>query len=129
MPALHGDEVDGFTESDKTRCISKLSPGCQRLVVQSAATRPEVDAVRTLASWCFRHKWLTTAAWIVGLAVLTSLHSAAGSAFSDNFSLPHTQSFDAIRLLQRNAPRASGETDQLVFGVKTGTVRDPAVRA
>ncbi|HEY5189993.1 MAG TPA: MMPL family transporter [Solirubrobacteraceae bacterium] len=85
--------------------------------------------MRTLAGWCFRHKWMTIAAWIVGLVVLSALHSAAGSAFSDNFQLPHTQSFDAIRLLERNAPRASGETDQLVFGVKTGKVTDPAVRA
>ncbi|MGI9183594.1 MAG: MMPL family transporter [Solirubrobacteraceae bacterium] len=85
--------------------------------------------MRTLASWCFRHKWLTIVAWIVGLFALTALHSAAGSAYSENFSLPHTQSFDAIRLLQRNAPRASGETDQLVFGVMAGTVRAPAVRA
>ena len=85
--------------------------------------------MRTLASWCFRHKWMTIAAWIVGLVALTALHSAAGSAFSDSFRLPHTQSFDAIRLLQRNAPRASGETDQLVFAVKTGKVTDPAVRA
>lgn len=85
--------------------------------------------MRALASWCFRQKWITIVAWIVGLVALTALHSAAGSAFSDNFSLPHTQSFDAIRLLERNAPRASGETDQLVYGVKTGSVTDPAVRA
>jgi len=84
--------------------------------------------MRTLASRCFRHRLITIAAWVVGLIVLTALHSAAGSAFSDSFSLPHTQSFDAIRLLQRNAPRASGETDQLVFAVKTGSVTDPAVR-
>ncbi|MDQ6730194.1 MAG: hypothetical protein M3022_07815, partial [Actinomycetota bacterium] len=63
--------------------------------------------MRTLASWCFRHRLITIAAWVAGLVVLTALHSAAGSAFSDSFSLPHTQSFDAIRLLQRNAPKAS----------------------
>ncbi len=84
--------------------------------------------MRTLASWCFRHRLITIAAWVAGLVVLTALHSAAGSAFSDSFSLPHTQSFDAIRLLQRNAPKASGETDQLVLAVKTGSVTDPAVR-
>jgi len=55
--------------------------------------------MRTLAGWCFRHRLITIAAWAVGLVVLTALHSAAGSAFSDSFSLPHTQSFDAIRLL------------------------------
>ena len=67
--------------------------------------------------------------WVVGLVALTAIHSAAGSAYSDNFQLPHTQSFDAIRLLERNAPRASGETDQLVIAVDHGKVTDPAVRA
>jgi RND superfamily putative drug exporter len=65
----------------------------------------------------------------VALVALTAIHSAAGSAFSDNFDLPSTQSFDAIKLLERNAPRASGETDQLVIAVRNGKVTEPAVRA
>jgi RND superfamily putative drug exporter len=72
---------------------------------------------------------VTLLAWVVGLVALTAIHGAAGSAYSDNFQLPHTQSFDAIRLLERNSPRASGETDQLVMAVDHGKVTDPAVRA
>ena len=68
--------------------------------------------------------WLGAA--IVGV---TALHGAVGSSYSDNFKLPHTQSFDAIRLLQRNAPKASGDTDQLVIGARQGKVTDPAIRA
>ncbi|MGI8505487.1 MAG: MMPL family transporter [Solirubrobacteraceae bacterium] len=85
--------------------------------------------MRKLAAWCFKHRVITISAWIVGLVALTAIHSAAGSAFSNNFDLPHTQSFDAIRLLEKNAPRASGETDQLVIAVRNGKVTDPAVRA
>ncbi|MGP0037869.1 MAG: MMPL family transporter [Solirubrobacteraceae bacterium] len=85
--------------------------------------------MRRLARWCFRHRAITILAWVVGLVALTAIHGAAGSAYSDNFQLPHTQSFDAIRLLERNSPRASGETDQLVIAVDHGTVTDPAVRA
>jgi RND superfamily putative drug exporter len=85
--------------------------------------------LRRLASWCFRHRVITLLAWVVGLAALTAIHGAAGSAYSDNFQLPHTQSFDAIRLLERNSPRASGETDQLVMAVDHGKVTDPAARA
>ena len=84
--------------------------------------------MRKLASWCFRHRVITLLAWVVGLVALTAIHGAAGSAYSDNFELPHTQSFDAIRLLERNSPRASGETDHLVFAVDHGKVTDPAVR-
>jgi RND superfamily putative drug exporter len=71
----------------------------------------------------------TLVAWVVVLAGLNVIHGAVGSAYTDNFKLPHTGSFDAIRLLQRAAPRASGETDQLVIGVDHGKVTDPAVRA
>ncbi len=85
--------------------------------------------MRRLARWCFRHRVITLLAWVVGLVALTAIHGAAGSAYSDNFQLPHTQSFDAIRLLERNSPRASGETDQLVIAVDHGKVNDPAVRA
>jgi RND superfamily putative drug exporter len=85
--------------------------------------------MRTLASWCFRHKRLVLLGWVVGLVALVGIHSAAGSAFTDNFKLPHTGSFDAIRLLQKASPHNSGETDQLVIGVSQGKVTDPAVVA
>jgi putative drug exporter of the RND superfamily len=84
--------------------------------------------MRKLASWCFRHKWLTLAAWVLALVALNGLHGAAGSAYSDNVKLPHTESFDAVRLLQKATPRTSGETDQLVFAVTSGKVTDPAVK-
>ena len=84
--------------------------------------------MRKLASWCFRYRWITVASWIVALVALVAIHTGAGSAYTDNFKLPHTGSFDAIRLLQRSTPRAAGETDQLVIAVKQGKVTDPAVR-
>ncbi len=85
--------------------------------------------MRTLARWCFIHKRIVILAWIAALIGVTALHGAVGSNYSDNFKLPHTESFDAVRLLQRNAPKASGDTDQIVIAVKQGRVTDPAVRA
>ncbi|MGH2894161.1 MAG: MMPL family transporter [Solirubrobacteraceae bacterium] len=85
--------------------------------------------MRKLATWSFRHRWMTVAGWLVAMIALIAIHSAAGSAYTDNFKLPHTGSFDAIRLLQRSSPRAAGETDQLVIAVKRGKVTDPAVKA
>jgi putative drug exporter of the RND superfamily len=85
--------------------------------------------MRKLATWCFRHRLLTVLGWVTGLVALIAIHSAVGSAFTDNFKLPHTGSFDAIRLLQRSNPRASGETDQLVIATNNGKITDPAVRA
>jgi RND superfamily putative drug exporter len=84
--------------------------------------------MRKLASWCFTHRRVVLAAWIAALAGMTAIHSAAGSAFSDNFNLSGTQSFDAVNLLQRAAPKASGDSDQIVIAVTQGQVTDPAVR-
>jgi len=75
------------------------------------------------------HRRIVLLGWVLALVGLTALHSAAGSAYTDNFSLPHTQSFDAVNLLQRNAPKASGDSDQVVIAVSHGRVTDPAVRA
>src|SRR3984957_14528766 len=85
--------------------------------------------MRTLARWCCRH-WLTTIlGWVAIVVVLVGLHSAAGSAYTDKFTLPHTQSSEALKLLQRADPKKSGETDQLTISVDQGKVTDPAVRA
>ena len=62
--------------------------------------------MRTLARTCFVHRRLVVLGWIVAIVGVTLIHGAVGSSYSDNFKLPHTQSFDAIRLLQRNAPKA-----------------------
>ena len=85
--------------------------------------------MRQLARWCFRHRWMTVCGWIAALVALVAIHTAAGSAYTDNFKLPHTGSFDAIRLLQRSNPRASGESDQLVIAVKQGQVTDAGARS
>ena len=85
--------------------------------------------MRAVARWCYVHRRTTLAAWVAALIALTVIHSSVGSAYNDNFRLPGTQSFDALRLLERNAPRASGDTEQVVIAVKHGTVGAAAVRA
>jgi RND superfamily putative drug exporter len=86
--------------------------------------------VRKLASWCFRHWVLTLGAWIALLAVVIVAHSAVGSGYTDKFTLPNTESFTALHLLERATPRTSGETDQLVIGTHDGAkVTDPQVKA
>jgi RND superfamily putative drug exporter len=87
-------------------------------------------AVRSLARWCFRHAALTLLGWIVLIVVIVGVHSAVGSAYTDKFTLPSTQSFNALHLLQKSNPKTSGETDQLVIGARDGRkVTDPAIRA
>jgi putative drug exporter of the RND superfamily len=85
--------------------------------------------MRSLARWCFTHRRVVVLAWIAALVGVTAIHSAVGSSYSDNFRLPHTQSFDAVRLLERNAPKVSGDVDQIVIAVKQGKVTDTSTRA
>ncbi len=85
--------------------------------------------MRRLASWCFTHRRIVVLSWIVALVGINVIHSAVGSAYSDNFKLPHTESFDAVRLLQRNAPKRSGDTEQIVIATQQGRLTDPATRA
>ena len=75
------------------------------------------------------HRRMTLVAWVAALVGVTAIHAAAGSAYSDNFRLSGTQSFDAVNLLQRSAPKASGDTEQIVIAVPHRRVTDPAVRA
>ena len=80
-----------------------------------------------IARFCFTNKWLVIAAW-VGLAVgLIAIESSVHSAYSNSFTLPNTQSFNAYKLLLHNAPKVSGDSDQIVFEAKSGTLSSPTV--
>jgi RND superfamily putative drug exporter len=85
--------------------------------------------MRRLAKWCFTHRVIVLIAWVAAVLGANAIETGVGSAYSDNFKLPHTQSFDAVALLQRNAPKASGDTDQIVIATGHGRITDAAVRA
>jgi putative drug exporter of the RND superfamily len=84
--------------------------------------------MRTLAGWCVRHRRIVVLLWIAVLVVSIFSVEAAGTNYSNNFSFPHTQSFDAINLLKSVAPSHSGDQEQVVFGTSGDTkLTDPAV--
>ena len=90
---------------------------------------PTLKEMRQVAQWCFRHRLLVVAAWLVALVACNFAVRGIGSSYEDNFSLPQTQSFQAMSLLQRNAPKAAGDTDQLVVAVQHGSVTNAAAKA
>jgi RND superfamily putative drug exporter len=68
--------------------------------------------------------------WVVAVIVVTVLSRFTGSSYSNSFSLPKTQSTEAIQLLQAVSPKVSGDVEQIVFATSGGTkVIAPAVRA
>jgi len=85
--------------------------------------------MRAAARWCYRHRLLVVALWVVAIVGANLAVRGVGSNYQDNFSLPQTQSFQAMSLLQRAAPKVSGDVDRLVVATDHGRVTDAAVKA
>src|SRR3984957_11742383 len=86
--------------------------------------------MRALATWCVRHRRLVLLFWIAALVVVSLISRAVGTNYSNSFSLPKTESSDAINVLQAASPKVSGDVDQIVFSASGSSgVRDPAVVA
>ncbi len=83
----------------------------------------------SLARWCFRRRWLVLALWLVALFGSFAASRAVGTDFSTKFSLPNVQSAQALNLLDKDFPAASGSSDQIVVSIPSGSVRDPEVQA
>ncbi len=56
--------------------------------------------------------------WVALFILLSVISHAVGSAYSDNFSLPGTNSTHAETLLKQGFPKLSGDVDQIVFQSK-----------
>jgi RND superfamily putative drug exporter len=85
--------------------------------------------MRNIARWCFTHRWIVLGGWIAALIVLIAIHAGAGSNYKDEFKLSGTDSFDALHLLQKSAPKASGDDETIVVAVKDGRITDAATKA
>jgi len=86
--------------------------------------------MKSLATWCVRHRRVVVLLWIAALVGMTLLSQGIGTAFNNNFQLPHTESTQALDLLQAAAPKQSGDTERIVFHSTDGTpVTDPQTQA
>jgi putative drug exporter of the RND superfamily len=85
--------------------------------------------VGRIARWCFRHRRIVLAVWVIALMGFFAVNKAAKPAFSNKFQLPNTPSATALNLLEKDFPAQSGSSDQVVVHATSGTVTDPAVQA
>src|SRR3954467_1911059 len=83
--------------------------------------------MRSLARWCFTHRFRVLAAWVLALLVLGGLSVKAGSGYTDSFSLPGAESTTALNLLTDNFNTESTDTNQVVFAA--ADVNEPAIKA
>jgi putative drug exporter of the RND superfamily len=82
-----------------------------------------------LARWCFRRRWLVLAGWVLALVLLTAVSQAAGSSFTTKYTLPNSPSLQALAILTRDFPAASGDADQIVVEASIGSVTSGPVRS
>jgi RND superfamily putative drug exporter len=82
-----------------------------------------------IAKWCFRHRFVVIATWVVLLIGLSALAQAIKIDYNNSFQVPGTGSAAAQELLAKAVPAQAGDSDTIVWRVSHGTVRDPAVMA
>ena len=105
-----------------------MAVGRRRADVRLAFELDPENFMRTVARWCVVHRRVVLAGWLAALIGLTVISQSVGSAYKNSFSLKGTQSFEALTLLERSAPKASGDVEQIVLAVDHGRLTDPAVR-
>ena len=81
------------------------------------------------ARWCYRHHVIVVIAWLAVLISVIGIERAVGSAYSDTFTLPGTESSRALSLLASALPKQAGDSDTIVWHVRSGSVNDPNVQA
>src|SRR4030088_2651539 len=85
--------------------------------------------VARVGGWAAGHGRIVLLGWIVALVGAFGASSAVGTNYSNSFSLKGTDSQRAVDLLKRNFPAQSGDSDQIVFHARSGSVTAPAVQA
>ncbi|MFF4041938.1 MMPL family transporter [Streptomyces sp. NPDC001816] len=81
-----------------------------------------------LARWCVRHRLITVLLWLLAFGGVGAAAATAGSAYSNDYEAPGTESGRATRLLQEGFPGLGGDSDTVVWHTTDGTVRAHGVR-
>jgi RND superfamily putative drug exporter len=82
-----------------------------------------------LTRWTIAHRRIVVLAWIVLAFGAIAGSQALGNRVANNFSLPNTDSQRAVDLLQSRFPAQAGDSDQIVFQARTGTIGDASTRS
>ncbi|MEU3503200.1 MMPL family transporter [Streptomyces hundungensis] len=81
-----------------------------------------------LARWCVRHRSAAVLLWLLVLGATTAGAAVAGSAYSNDYEVPGTESGRASALLDAGFHGRGGDTDTIVWHTASGSVRDLDVR-
>ncbi|MFI7352514.1 MMPL family transporter [Streptomyces avidinii] len=68
-----------------------------------------------IARWCMRHRLFAVLIWLLALGGTAAAAVTAGSAFSNNYEVPGTESGKANALLREGFHGQGGDTDTIVW--------------
>ncbi|MCM2515861.1 MMPL family transporter [Streptomyces griseoincarnatus] len=80
-----------------------------------------------LARWCVQRRLFTVLLWLLALVGIAAGAFVAGSAYSNDYKVPGTESGRATELLKEGFPSLGGDSDSVVWHTSSGTVRDGGV--
>jgi putative drug exporter of the RND superfamily len=83
--------------------------------------------MRRFAIWITSHRKTVIGGWIAALIAIGMIAGSVGSDFTEEFSLPSSDSKDALDLLENRFPAQAGDTVQIVYKAEGG-VEAPAVK-
>ncbi|MFF4401560.1 MMPL family transporter [Streptomyces sp. NPDC001480] len=76
-----------------------------------------------LARWCVRHRLVAVLLWLLAFGGATAAATVTGSAYSNDYEVPGTESGRAAQLLRQGFPGLAGDADTVVWHTTSGTVR------
>ncbi len=80
-----------------------------------------------LARWCVQRRLVAVLLWLLAFGGVTAAAAATGSAYSNDYEVPGTESGRATQLLEKGFPGLGGDSDTVVWHTTSGTVRAAAV--
>ncbi|WPW31580.1 MMPL family transporter [Streptomyces atratus] len=81
-----------------------------------------------IACWCIRHRLIAVLIWLFALGGAATAAGFAGSAYSNDYEVPGTESGRAAELLKSGFTDLGGDTDTIVWHTTDSTVRAADVR-
>ncbi|MGW5732730.1 MULTISPECIES: MMPL family transporter [Streptomyces] len=74
-----------------------------------------------LARWCVKHRLLAVLLWLAALGGAASAAAVAGSAYSNDYEVPGTESGRATQLLNEGFAGLGGDSNTVVWRTEAGT--------
>ncbi|MFE9019421.1 MMPL family transporter [Streptomyces sp. NPDC007808] len=76
-----------------------------------------------LARWCVQRRLVAVLLWLLAFGGVSAAAVVTGTAYSNDYEVPGTESGRATQLLQDGFPGLGGDSDTVVWHTTSGTVR------